>query len=217
MLANIGQVTQLRTTTGASDAAPGTASDLRMLNPGVIERFLDAADSKGATSARSFGPRHPNATDGVRYSRNVIAKGRRAAGPAGQRRRRPTDPTRRRDPERTRQAILDAASEEFATHGLDGARVVRIAAAAGVNHQLITYHFGGKQGLYNAVAERWLTKGSIMITSTEPLAEIVREYVRWPHEDKVATMRTLVRAELDGERAPADEQAARLLSIVEES
>jgi hypothetical protein len=56
-----------------------------------------------------------------------------------------------------------------------------------------------------------------MITSAEPLAEIVREYVRWPHEDKVATMRTLVRAELDGERAPSDEQAARLLSIVEET
>jgi TetR/AcrR family transcriptional regulator len=112
---------------------------------------------------------------------------------------------------------MDAASEEFATHGFDGARVVRIAAAAGVNHQLITYHFGGKKGLYDALAERWLTKGADMITSAEPLAEIIREYVRWPHEDKVATMRTLIRAELDGEPPPSNAQAARLLSIVDET
>lgn len=147
----------------------------------------------------------------------MIARGGRATGPDGQRRRRSADPSRRRDPERTRQAILDAANEEFATYGFDGARVVRIAAAAGVNHQLITYHFGGKKGLYDALSERWLTKGTNMISGAEPLAEIVREYVRWPHKDKVATIRTLVRAEIDGKPPPSDERAARFLGIVEES
>jgi TetR/AcrR family transcriptional regulator len=149
----------------------------------------------------------------------VIGEDGRATGPAGQRqrRRRSGDPSRRRDPERTRQAILDAANEEFAEYGFDGARVVRIAAAAGVSHQLITYHFGGKKGLHEALNERWLAKGSHMISGAEPFAEIVREYVRWPHQDKLAIIRTLVRAELDDRPPPSDEQAARLLFIVEET
>jgi TetR/AcrR family transcriptional regulator len=149
----------------------------------------------------------------------VTGQDGRAASPAGQRqrRRRSPDPSRRRDPERTRQAILDAANGEFGTYGFDGARVMRIAAAAGVNHQLITYHFGGKKGLHEALSERWLARSTTMISAAEPFAEIVRGYVRWPHEDKLATIRTLVRAELDGRPLPSDEQVARLLFIVEET
>lgn len=155
----------------------------------------------------------------VGYSRSVIDKDERAVASAGQRqrRRRSANPRRRHDPERTRQAILDAANQEFGEHGFDGARVVRIAAAAGVNHQLITYHFGGKQGLYDALTERWLTKSTNMISGAEPFAEIVREYVRWASEDKVPWVRTLARAELDGKPPPSDERAARLLDLVDET
>lgn len=41
----------------------------------------------------------------------------------------------------------------FATHGLTGARVDAIAAAAGSNVRMIYYYFGSKDGLYRAVLE----------------------------------------------------------------
>jgi TetR/AcrR family transcriptional regulator len=155
----------------------------------------------------------------VGYSLRVPSNEQRVAGSPQhrQRRRRPADPRRQRDPERTRQAILDAANEEFGRHGFEQARVVRIADAAGVNHQLITYHFGGKKGLYDALADRWLAKSTNIINAAEPFAEVVREYVRWTPQDKVPTVHTLVRAELDGNPPLPDEQAARLLNLVEET
>jgi TetR/AcrR family transcriptional regulator len=69
--------------------------------------------------------------------------------------RRTEDDERTRDAERTRGALLDAALVEFAAKGRAGARVSDIAARAGVNKQLISYYFGGKDGLYDAILERW--------------------------------------------------------------
>ncbi len=71
------------------------------------------------------------------------------------RRRTPTPAERQRDAERTRAALLDAAQAEFAAKGLAGARVSEIAARAGVNKQLISYYFDGKDGLYEAILQRW--------------------------------------------------------------
>jgi len=62
--------------------------------------------------------------------------------------------TRERNPERSRERILDAALEEFAAKGFAGARVEAIAKRAGLNKQLISHHFGGKEGLYRAVMDR---------------------------------------------------------------
>ena len=53
----------------------------------------------------------------------------------------------------TRAAILAAARAEFASAGLSGARVNRIAEVAGVNKQLIYYYFGNKDSLYLASLE----------------------------------------------------------------
>jgi AcrR family transcriptional regulator len=58
-----------------------------------------------------------------------------------------------RDPERTRAAILSAATQEFTAHGLNGARVDAIAQRARVNKRMIYHYFGGKDGLYLAVLE----------------------------------------------------------------
>lgn len=58
-----------------------------------------------------------------------------------------------RDPERTRAAILKAATEEFTTKGLTGARVDHIARRSGVNKRMIYYYYGDKEGLYLAVLE----------------------------------------------------------------
>jgi AcrR family transcriptional regulator len=95
-----------------------------------------------------------------------------------QRRRRSQDPGKRRDPARTRQLILDAASEEFGRFGYDGARVIRIAERAGVAHQLITYHFGGKQGLFEALSDRWVRTSRNLVEGTQPLADVLSPLVR---------------------------------------
>src|ERR1700742_1299261 len=58
-----------------------------------------------------------------------------------------------RDPEGMCLRILDAAKEEFASHGLAGARVDRIAAKAGANKRMLYYHVGKKDELYLAVLE----------------------------------------------------------------
>lgn len=59
-----------------------------------------------------------------------------------------------RDAEATKGRILDAAEEEFARGGLLGARTEAIAAKTGVTKSMIFYHFGDKEGLYQAVLER---------------------------------------------------------------
>jgi len=59
--------------------------------------------------------------------------------------------TAARDALATRQSLLDAASALFAERGFDGAKVDEIARSAGVNKAMISYHFGGKKGLYNAI------------------------------------------------------------------
>lgn len=58
-----------------------------------------------------------------------------------------------RDPEGMRRRILEAAKQEFATHGLAGARVDRIAAKAGANKRMLYYHVGNKENLYLTVLE----------------------------------------------------------------
>lgn len=56
-----------------------------------------------------------------------------------------------RPSEHTRQKILKAATELFAARGYEGASVRRILTKAGANQAAISYHFGGKQGLYGEV------------------------------------------------------------------
>lgn len=63
-----------------------------------------------------------------------------------------------RDAEATRQRIFGAATAEFAARGVAGARIDRIAEAAGANKQLIYAYFGNKQALFDAVVTRTVTR-----------------------------------------------------------
>lgn len=54
--------------------------------------------------------------------------------------------------EETRRRLMEAALPVFARDGYDGVSTRRIAEAAGANVAAIAYHFGGKRGLYLAVA-----------------------------------------------------------------
>ncbi len=49
--------------------------------------------------------------------------------------------------------LIEAAIEQFGQHGFDGASTRDIAAASGTAMSSITYHFGGKDGLYLACAD----------------------------------------------------------------
>ncbi len=54
----------------------------------------------------------------------------------------------------TRENILEVAYAEFAEKGLAGARIDEIAEKTATSKRMIYYHFGGKEGLYEAVLER---------------------------------------------------------------
>ena len=60
---------------------------------------------------------------------------------------------RRPGPSTTRDAILAAARERFSAHGYDRVRMRDVAADAGVDVALVTYHFGSKDGLFAAALE----------------------------------------------------------------
>jgi AcrR family transcriptional regulator len=57
-------------------------------------------------------------------------------------------------PDDTRTHILATAKGLFAAKGFDGTSVRDIVNAAGVNVSLVSYHFGGKDGLYRACIEQ---------------------------------------------------------------
>ncbi len=53
----------------------------------------------------------------------------------------------------TRTALLDAALDEFAAHGFEGASTRAIAAAAGTHQPQINYHFESKEALWKAAVD----------------------------------------------------------------
>ena len=66
----------------------------------------------------------------------------------------PVAEERQRNADRSQSTILAAARDEFAEHGLGGARMDRIAERAGVNKRLIYYYFADKDRLFQAVLEQ---------------------------------------------------------------
>src|SRR3954453_9513166 len=92
-------------------------------------------------------------------------------------------------PERSRAAILDAAIEEFALHGIAGARTDAIARAAGVNKALLYYYFKDKEAVYQAVLDhvfsgvREVIRGAL--SQQLPPRERLKAYVR-AHFDYIA-------------------------------
>lgn len=54
----------------------------------------------------------------------------------------------------TKTRLMDVAEKLFADHGFDGVSLRRITQAAGVQLAMVNYHFGTKQGLFEAVFAR---------------------------------------------------------------
>ena len=93
-------------------------------------------------------------------------------------RRSPRGSERKRDPERTRERILEAALIEFGEHGFAGARISAIAGRAGVNEQLISYYFDGKEGLYGALEQRWQVTSAAASRPELTLADVTTAFLR---------------------------------------
>lgn len=69
-----------------------------------------------------------------------------------------SDPHKQRNAGETQERILQAATDEFAVHGYDGARMERIVRNAGCNIRMAYHYFGGKEQLYLAALERVYTE-----------------------------------------------------------
>ncbi|MDR7103741.1 TetR family transcriptional regulator [Croceicoccus sp. BE223] len=61
--------------------------------------------------------------------------------------------SRTRNTAETRRRILETATVEFASYGFSGARIERIAETADISKPMIYFHFGCKEGLFNAVLD----------------------------------------------------------------
>lgn len=60
----------------------------------------------------------------------------------------------KRNAERTKSNLLNAAYVEFSENGFQGARVDAICKRAGVSKQMLSHHFGSKEALFVEVLER---------------------------------------------------------------
>jgi AcrR family transcriptional regulator len=128
----------------------------------------------------------------------------------------PTAPTvRLRDAERSRVAILDAATRLFAAHGFDGASMSEIGAGADLSRGAPGYLFGSKQSLYGEVlaavfrtrqqatehafarVRAWCEGDAELARLPVALAAAAEGYMGFLHEHP-AFVALIMREELDG-------------------
>jgi TetR/AcrR family transcriptional regulator len=75
--------------------------------------------------------------------------------------------TLRRDADRSRQTILDAAEGLFAELGYEAVSMERIGRAAGLSRGAPGYFFGSKVALYRAVLQRMFEATELMVEETD--------------------------------------------------
>src|SRR4029450_5762031 len=99
-----------------------------------------------------------------------------------------------RDSDATRESLPAAGSALFGAQGYDGVSVETIAAKAGVNKAMISYHFGGKRGLYRA----------LLTPTFDEVGQAVRELLASGHRAPAVIARFLdLDAEIASTRRPA--------------
>ena len=77
----------------------------------------------------------------------------------------------------TRNRILQVAMQAFAEHGSSGARVEKIAQAAGVNIRMIYYFFGSKKGLLDEVLRQiFLERRSKLAAKHDTVEDLLTFY-----------------------------------------
>ncbi len=131
---------------------------------------------------------------------------------------RPVAAPRQRDADRSQRDILDAARDEFALHGLAGARMDRIAERAAVNKRLIYYYFESKERLFLAVLERVYEdirseEQQLNLTQIEP-TEAIRRLIAftWNYSIRHPEFQTLLNSE-NLHRARHLKQSAKVTAL----
>lgn len=83
-----------------------------------------------------------------------------------------------RDPEATKDALIEAAEAIFMEKGFGNTSLSQIAQRAGITKSLIHHYFGSKKGLLREVKTRrfmhYATQQSEMLKNTSPSAELLR-------------------------------------------
>ncbi|MDX3226309.1 TetR family transcriptional regulator [Streptomyces sp. ME19-01-6] len=125
-------------------------------------------------------------------------------------RRAPAPTERKLDSERSRRLLLDAAMDEFAEKGYAGARVQDIADRAGLNKQLISYYFGGKEGLYRELQQQWLRREETIADPGLPLDELIARYLELTFADPRPTRLMLWKGLTGGALEPEPEDLSGL-------
>ena len=108
-----------------------------------------------------------------------------------------------KSPRDAKEKLLPAAAQLFAERGYAGVSIREVAAAAGVNSALISYHFGGKEGLYEAVVsaqfERVIARVERIAASGGTPQEKMKMYgdvIRLNHTEDQPLMARLIQGEL---------------------
>ena len=114
------------------------------------------------------------------------------------------------DAQETRRRLLEAATQEFAAHGIAGARVDRIAGTAGCNKALIYFHFGSKDELFDAVFDALVvrTVRDIPIDPDDLPGYAGRLFDGYRSHPEVARLATWYRMERAADRPPVDAMVA---------
>lgn len=84
--------------------------------------------------------------------------------------------------------LLDTGEELFAKHGFDGTSVRMLAAKAHCNLALISYYFGSKEGLYEAILLRHFERASHQIERNEQALIQQWPEFKTPVERRLASM-----------------------------
>jgi AcrR family transcriptional regulator len=110
----------------------------------------------------------------------------------GQHRRGPGRPTERDGGRDVREALLEVAGQLFSERGVNEVSLRELGRAAGVTPAMVHYYFGDKQGLYEALLERALSRVLVR----------VREIVAADGEgiDEIADLLRVVVGQLSSER-----------------
>lgn len=120
-------------------------------------------------------------------------------------------PAATRDPARTRERILAAALDEFASRGFAGARVDAIARRARINKRMLYHYFRDKSGLFRAVIRHMISTRVASLEAQSPGNDFVSTMPLWFKQNCVDAdwVRLLAWESLQTQDKPVCEEAKR--------